>query len=100
MNKERGWWVVVTVGVTAITVSLLGAWQSTRDPLPHLPEHDRRVIFESNWKNFSTSCLAAPAPPALQTFCREQGQLLQRLPECGPDCQRQTSSFTTPEPSR
>lgn len=102
MDKERGWWVVVAVALMAIAATLIAAWHSSRSTLAQLAEPERRALYESNWKNFSTSCLKVPEPAgvALNDFCRQQAEVLQRLPECDPDCRRQTSSFTTAQPSR
>lgn len=103
MTREQGWLLVMAVGLVAIAVGLIGAWQLLRHPAPNLSPVEQQALYDSNLRNFSESCegrAALPEAGGLLDFCRRQAQLLRRMPECDAECQRRTSSFAEPEPSR
>ena len=103
MNREQGWLRVVAVGLLAIAVSLIGAWQARRDPAPALTVSERRTLYDSNLRNFTESCgsrAASDDNAGLLEFCRRQAQLLRRMAECDSECARRTSAFADSQPSR
>ncbi|MBS1153099.1 MAG: hypothetical protein H6Q89_4797 [Myxococcaceae bacterium] len=95
--------MVVIVTTVVLVVSLINAWRATRDPAPTLSEEDRRVLYQSNLRNFAESCEGRAADTenrGLHDFCRKQAQLLRLLSECDADCQRRTASFAASDPSK
>lgn len=100
-DRSFGWVVVVAAAV--IAVSLAGAWQATRNPVPAMSDAERQALYQSNLTNFAQSCErpgGIHANPGLFEFCRKQASLLELLSECDDACRRRTAAFTSAEPSK
>lgn len=102
MDRGRGFGWVLAVAAVVIVVSLVGAWQATRNPVPAMGDAERRVLYESNLRNFAESCERPDvhANPGLVEFCRKQAGLLELLSDCDDACRRRTAPFTAADPSK
>lgn len=86
-----------------LTSAVFALWISTeaaqRDALLHLPEPQRRALYEHTLQTLESTCDAVKRSSALDDFCHEQAKFLRRLPECDATCQALAQRSLAP-PSR
>jgi hypothetical protein len=66
--------------------------------ITELPDAEQRAIYERTHDTLRTTCLRAKGPE-LTEYCREQADLITRLPNCDDDCRNLAARFT-PHPTR
>jgi hypothetical protein len=80
--------IAVIIGLAVMAAfSVLWVWDrgSERRAIRTLPDGERRALYERTLENLRSVC-ALPESGDLQSFCRQQAELIVDLPECDAAC--------------
>lgn len=91
-------WIGPLVVLTLVTGIWIWQGYSDEATFVDMPEDVRRGLYLRTLENLRTVC-PAPSDPVRTEFCREQADLLLRLPECDGEC-RELARRHTNGPAR
>ena len=86
-RPNRPWrdWVALTIVALLVALAVvMNQRRADRDFL-HLPPEERRALYERTLATLASSCEHPPGP-SVKDYCREQAELIERLPECDDAC--------------
>ncbi len=94
--SSRFKWSWLGAGLVVALFILLWLLQSTHDRrvLLELPEAERKALYDRSMETLRTVCLP-PLQGALIEFCKDQAELVSKLPECDGECQHLLQMHST-----
>jgi hypothetical protein len=97
--RSRALWLLL--GATLVVAAVLVWWWSRggeAGALRALPDRERSALHQRTMENLRTIC-ARDSTAALRRFCREQAEIVLKLPECDDACRELAKRFL-PAPTR
>jgi hypothetical protein len=83
-HGQRDWIGPLAVALAAAGI-WFGQWQSEQRAFVDMPTEERQGLYERTLENLRTVCQAAHGEEQ-RSFCRDQADLVMRLPECDAAC--------------
>ena len=79
-------WAIAWLGALLVLLPALSLWWSHRDNVVHLPDAERRALYDRTIDTLASFCDPQHALPGIEDYCRRQAAFAVQFPECDATC--------------